>query len=253
VPSSDEHGDPKKPLAHSLLERAWPAAEEHFLAATEPMRVNETTRTPVPVTLKRLASDIQLPPLPDAVRWTAPTEGREEEEQPKFDWAKETVRHVGIVVHRWFQRIAQDEVRGWDAKRVDSLHSRFVRELQRRGVLPSEMNRATGLVTTALKNALSDERGRWLLGPHPIARAEYQIRTRTRSYRIDRYFQDNQGRQWVVDYKTSEHEGSDVETFLDEQRARYAPQLDAYSAAMNGARRGLYFPLMKGWREISGA
>src|SRR5213078_2422802 len=68
----DEHGDLKKPLAHSLLERAWPAAEEHFPAAAELVRIKEATRAPLPVTLKRLASDIQLPPLPDAVHWTAP-------------------------------------------------------------------------------------------------------------------------------------------------------------------------------------
>src|SRR5207249_2501134 len=72
----DDHGDLKKPLAHSLLERAWPAAEEHFPAATEPMRVKESRRVPMPVTLKRLATHIQFPKVPDAVRWTAPPEGR---------------------------------------------------------------------------------------------------------------------------------------------------------------------------------
>src|SRR3989442_5850454 len=73
---SDEHGDPKEPLAHSLLERAWPAAEGHFPAATEPTRVSGARRAPMPVTLKRLPSDLQLPKGPDAVRWAAPPEGR---------------------------------------------------------------------------------------------------------------------------------------------------------------------------------
>src|SRR5712691_4691198 len=130
----DEHGDLKKPLAHSLLERAWPAAEEHFPAATEPTRVNEARRAPMPVTLKRLATDILLPKLPDAVRWTAPTEGRVAEEEIEFSWAGETARHIGTVAHRWLQRIAEDELRGWDAKRVHGLRSRFIKELERRGV-----------------------------------------------------------------------------------------------------------------------
>jgi hypothetical protein len=30
---------------------------------------------------------------------------------------------------------------------------------------------------------------------------------------------------------------------------RYAAQLDGYAEAMGGARRGLYFPLLKNWRE----
>jgi ATP-dependent exoDNAse (exonuclease V) beta subunit len=52
----------------------------------------------------------------------------------------------------------------------------------------------------------------------------------------------------VVDYKTGEHRG-DLERYLDEQRQRYAAQLDGYAAALGGARRGLYFPLLRGWRE----
>src|SRR2546425_6410388 len=105
---SDEHGDLKKPLAHSLLERAWPAAGEHFPAATEPTRVNEARRAPMPVTLKRLASDMELPPLPDAVRWTAPAEGRVAEDESEFTWAGETARRVGTVVHRWLHHLAED-------------------------------------------------------------------------------------------------------------------------------------------------
>ena len=98
---------------------------------------------------------------------------------------------------------------------------------------------------------LADERGRWLLGPHPEARSEYRLRTRERSFRIDRYFVDTNGVKWVVDYKTSEHEGGGLEGFLDQQRERYASQLDGYAQALGGARRGLYFPLQRGWREWS--
>ena len=104
------------------------------------------------------------------------------------------------------------------------------------------MDRAAGIVVTALKNALAEERGRWLLGPHPVVRSEYRLRNRERSFRIDRYFEDADGRKWVVDYKTSEHEGAGVEVFLDLQQARYAPQLDAYAEAVGAVRRGLYFP-----------
>ena len=41
------------------------------------------------------------------------------------------MRLAGIVVHAWMQRIAEDELRGWDEKRVEALRSRFVSELQR--------------------------------------------------------------------------------------------------------------------------
>ena len=140
-------------------------------------------------------------------------------------------------------------MRGWDATRVDRLKPRFVRELDRLGVPPAGMERATGIVVTALKNALADERGRWLLGPHPVARNEHRLRSPGRSFRIDRYVEDARGTKWVVDYKTSEHKGGGVDAFLDAERERYRAQLDAYSEAVGGARRGLYFPLLRGWRE----
>ncbi len=159
------------------------------------------------------------------------------------------MRHAGTVVHAWLQRIAEGALRGWDAKRVDGLRGRFVTDLQRRGVPPAEMDRAVGIVVTALKNALAEERGRWLLGPHPVVRSEYRLRNRERSFRIDRYFEEADGKKWVVDYKTSEHEGAAVEVFLDLQQERYSPQLDAYAEAVGATRRGLYFPLQKGWRS----
>src|SRR5437879_4097962 len=145
----DDHGDLKKPLAHSLLERAWPAAEEHFPAATEPTRVSEARRAPIPVTLKRLATDIQLPPSPDPVRWTAPAEGRVAEDEIEFSWAGETARHIGTVAHRWLQRMAEDEIQGWDAKRVDSLRPQLSKELGRRGVAPAEVKASAELGASA--------------------------------------------------------------------------------------------------------
>ncbi len=246
--SVDEDGVLKLPPRRSLLGLAWEALGDRLRLPTavaaepqqkESLSVNE---------LRRLPADFRLPAAPQAVAWQAPDEGREEE-APPFDWAKETVRHAGSVVHAWLQRIAEDGLRGWDAQRVDTLREHFVRDLERRGVAPTELERAAGIVASALRNALADERGRWLLGPHPVAHNEYRLCSRQRSFRIDRYLEDADGTKWVVDYKTSEHAGGGIEAFLDEQRERYAAQLDGYAEAVGGASRGLYFPLHKGWRS----
>jgi hypothetical protein len=69
------------------------------------------------------------------------------------------------------------------------------------------------------------------------------------SYVIDRLFRDAAGDRWIVDFKTSRHEGGGLEQFLDGQRVRYEPQLNAYAAAFARSRLGLYFPLLRGWRE----
>jgi hypothetical protein len=67
---------------------------------------------------------------------------------------------------------------------------------------------------------------------------------------VDRVFQDASGERWIVDYKTSSHEGADPEAFLDRERERYAAQLARYSRAAGGGHRlGLYFPLLQGWRD----
>jgi ATP-dependent exoDNAse (exonuclease V) beta subunit len=237
------------PPKRSLLASAWPVAHSIYEGHTPPEADTSTPNpAPTPFLYKRLVPDWSPPAPPPAVAWTPPPEGREEEKIP-FDWARETVRHAGTVVHAWLQRIAEDKLKGWDEKRVDSLRSRFEADLKRRGIATTELDRALGIVTTAVKNVLADDRGRWLLGPHPFASNEHRLRVSGRSLRIDRYFRTSDGAKWVVDYKTSEHKGGGLETFLDEQRTRYEQQVNEYADAVDGAGRGLYFPLLRGWRE----
>jgi hypothetical protein len=48
------------------------------------------------------------------------------------------------------------------------------------------------------------------------------------------------------------HEGGDAEAFLDSEQERYRGQLETYAEALDpGARLGLYFPLVPGWRQWS--
>ena len=158
---------------------------------------------------------------------------------------------MGTVVHAWLHRIADDELKGWDAARVARARAAVRGQLSARGVSGAELEAATERVLEALRNSIADQKGRWVLGPHPEANSEYRIRTRDRSYVIDRVFNDAQGTRWIVDYKTSTHTGADVEGFLDRERERYAAQLQRYASALDrGARCGLYFPMLAGWREI---
>jgi ATP-dependent exoDNAse (exonuclease V) beta subunit len=243
----NEAGGPKSPSKRSLLHKAWFEAEHQFPATVADASVAAAEPVAPPQFLHRLPAQYSVPPPPSAAAWEAPPEGRDVAGQIEFSWAGETARHVGTVVHRWLQQIAEDELKGWDAKRVDALRPHFERDLHRRGV--QEPGPAAELVVSSLTNSISDERGRWILGPHAEAKSEYRIRTRERTLVIDRVFTDAEGTRWVVDFKTSSHEGGNVEAFLDEQRKRYAAQLDAYAVALGGARRGLYFPLLSGWRD----
>jgi ATP-dependent helicase/nuclease subunit A len=247
-----EPGELKSPGKRSLLGRIWWQAQEHFGPAPADAG-KDSPPAQLPDLLRRFPADFALPALSDSTLWKSAEAGREEM-QIEFSWAGETARHVGTVVHRWLQRIAEDELRGWDASRIDSLRENFSRELARRGVRAADSKSAADLVCAALKSTLADERGRWILGPHPEARTEYRMRVRSpdgaRSYAMDRVFRDR-GELWIVDYKTSRHEGAGLDAFLDRELERYAPQLASYGAALPGSRQGLYFALLRGWREPS--
>jgi ATP-dependent exoDNAse (exonuclease V) beta subunit len=246
----------REPASRSLLGKAWPLAREAFeravpllepepLADASPAR-DELRRLEAPV----FTVDIPLP----AVR--VPPAPAEEGARPEFSWAGETARHAGILVHRWLQRIGIEGVESWDAARIVALSPLVAEELKRRGVPPGERDEAARRVLEALQGALADPRGRWVLGRHPESRFEYRLRVASpdgvRLVVIDRVFTDAQGERWIVDYKTSFHEGADREGFLDREMERYRAQLTGYAAALGGApaRLGLYFPLMRAWRAL---
>jgi hypothetical protein len=135
------------------------------------------------------------------------------------------------------------------------MHKAFRDELAMRGIPEADLDDAAARVAEALARTLDDERGRWLLGPQAQARNEYRVTAlmggERRSLVIDRTFVDAQGRRRIVDYKTSGHEGADVENFLDSEELRYRAQLERYALALGGepSDLGLYFPLLSGWRE----
>ena len=254
---------PKSPGAGSLLAKLWPAVEAEFVEAarSSPLLDEEGSARSagggeaVNQDLRRLPSDWVLPDAPPGAAWPAPREEAGDRDDIEFSWVGETARHVGAVVHRWLQRIAEDELRGWDRKRVETMRDSLRQELAARGVEEAELEAAIARVVTALGNTLEDPRGRWLLGPQRESHNEYRLTARIEEERrtliIDRTFADSNGRRWIVDYKTSGHEGADVEAFLEREKERYRAQLERYAAALavDPTSLGLYFPLLAGWRE----
>jgi ATP-dependent exoDNAse (exonuclease V) beta subunit len=162
-------------------------------------------------------------------------------------------------VHRWLQVIAEQRVAAFDEARLRALAPRFQRELERLGTAPAEIERATERVVTALCRAIGDDRGRWILSDeHSQASCEFALVVaegrRFRHLVIDRTFITAEGTRWVIDYKTSTHEGGDLEGFLASESARHAAQLDGYRAALAAlgpepVRAALYYPLLAVFRE----
>ena len=251
----DDHGAPKEPASGSLLRKLWPVVCDEFAGLGAPRDAASLPSVP-PASqglLRRLDVAAFAFEVPPAAPWSAPE--APEIERLEFSWVGDTARRIGSVVHRRLQRIAEDEGRGWGRERIERERPALKRELGARGVAATDLEGAVERAATALAQALEDERGRWLLGPRAAARNEYRITALIDGVRarlvIDRLFEDEEGHAWIVDYKTSSHEGADPERFLDEEQLRYREQLERYARAVErpGARRGLYFPLLKGWRE----
>ena len=179
-------------------------------------------------------------------------------QQPvEFDWATETARHVGTVVHRELQRIARDGAAGGVSVAVT--RRRYVDELAELGVPAERRQAAVERVASAVSRTLEDERGRWLLDArHSSSANELALTGRIDgtivSVVIDRTFVDETGVRWIVDYKSSSHEGADLDGFLASEQERYRPQLERYASLMRHVgpepiRLGLYFPLLSAWRS----
>lgn len=254
---NEKEGHWKTPSKDSLLHALWDAVGEVFLAMPNPEAgsedAGEARRHPM---LRRVEAGWETPSPEQALRWRE--EGIEEEaERHTYDWVSETSRHVGVAVHAWMMKIASDGVERWDERRVASCEAAIRVQLETLGVPPDELAAAAERTRRALAGALADERGRWVLTRHAEDRRELGVTAveggTVRSYRVDCTFVDSQGRRWVIDFKTSSHEGAGVEAFLDEEQRRHRSQLERYARFMADGEEpvclGLYFPLLGAWRE----
>lgn len=256
VPTMDDDVSP--PRENSLLQRLWPAVEANCRQAlAERMNRNRDTfaTTVYDQSLRRLPSDWVLPVAPTSIGWQ-PDELSAVKPAIEFSWAGETARRIGIIVHRWLQRIADDSLRGWDSQRVHSIAPHIERELAGAGLSGEELKAARLRVEQALVVSLADARARWLLGPQADARTELRLTVLTsgqiKHIALDRTFVDADGARWIIDYKSGIHQGTDVAAFLDREQLRYQQQLESYADAFDGSSKlGLYFPLIPGWREWS--
>jgi ATP-dependent helicase/nuclease subunit A len=252
------------PASTVALGMLWPVVEPDFqarLATAETIRGETPLDIPRDPLLRRLPLDWSIPPL-TMPRIESSSRPRATADPPvQFDWASETARHVGTVVHRELLRIARGGAVHSAGIPASATMRRYDDELAEFGVPADRRTDAVQRVATAVQRTLEDPRGRWLLDQdHSSAYGELaltgQVNGDVVSVVIDRTFVDEQGTRWIVDYKTSSHEGAGLEEFLDREQQRYSQQLERYAALVRHLgpepiRLGLYFPLLSAWRDWS--
>ncbi len=210
--------------------------------------------------IARLGPFWNLPVAPSSVNWKVAQRSQSISGEIEFSWASDWARHAGNIVHHWLQRIAEDGLKNWSAGRIVHMHDQFKQNLIDEGMFGDvkEMKYTIERITQALVNTISDERGRWILRTRELASNELRISGlldgEIVNFVIDRTFCDSDDVRWIIDYKTSSHEGGGIEDFLDREVARYRDQLNHYAELMRHydsrkIKLGIFFPLMNGWRE----
>ena len=258
----NKKGELPAPDPRTLLALLWPLLETEFRTKAVESAAAVEGRPPVAAeNLRRLHAAWQAPPLPEPAAWQAGALPPlpDELSAVEFDWASETTRHVGTVVHRALRQIGREGLAQWAPERLDTLLAGFKLALARQGVPPDKLADAAQRVREAVARTLQDRRGAWLFDPaHTQAKSEYPLsfddHGQLVTVIIDRTFVDAQGVRWIVDFKTGPHSGGGLDEFLDREQERYRGQLEKYAAVLRKLdsrpiRLGLYFPLLGGWRE----
>lgn len=273
---ADPSGPPGacKPVSASLLKLLWPLVSERFDHAVRgegqvPSDSHARNGDEAPHVgrdgavasgFRRLALDWYPPPPPEPVPGVARSPGAiSGDEDPAFDWAGPGARHIGIVVHALLCRLAQSAPSRWPQGELEALRPSVAARLRARGFPADSLAVGIDTVLKAVRAALDDPIGRWILSAHEHAASELALRGLLGRERvgvvIDRTFVDERGRRWIIDFKTSVHEGGDREAFLDREQQRYSAQLGRYAQLMarydpgRPIELGLYFPLLNGWRQ----
>jgi ATP-dependent exoDNAse (exonuclease V) beta subunit len=164
------------------------------------------------------------------------------------------------VVHRWLQLIAEEGAERFPPGCLAAARGAIRQALQELGTAEEALDRASERVVRALEGVLANERGRWILSRgHLQAASELALTVAGAGglcrLVVDRTFVAADGVRWVIDYKTSTHEGGALEAFLASESERYGAQLRSYAEALAAldarpVRTALYFPLLGILREV---
>lgn len=274
APKDGEEPCMKLPRTGTFLAHLWGAVENEFASAFEKLPRDEE----VEVGEDRIAAGRELSIRRIAKTWTAPalppdvvfagsrsSAAAPSSHEPgktnvlQLMQANTSTRLAGTVVHQYLCRIAHEGLARWSKDRISKSRPAFERILEELGLSDAKAREdAAKRVEQALLFSVTDETGRWILSEeHEHARSEFRLSgfldERLVNGILDRTFVDKDGVRWVVDFKTSWHEGSDTEQFLQRKVEEYRSQLDQYAsllATLDGTapehvRRMLYFPLME--------
>jgi len=221
--------------SRSLLSLLWPQLEAEFLAQPlPPPAAEEAEATPALLPLLRLPASWRPSP-PTCAPFVLPVPMAAEVGAEDADHRESAA--AGSATHRLLQSIAQEGLAHWDEARLAALTPFVQRLVERQGVRGEAAKRAAARAIQAVKRCLNHGEGRWILGPHPVAKNEWALTSleagQASLHIVDRYFETEDGRRWLVDYKTDSPPeactGAALDAFVAERLEFHRPQLERYA------------------------
>lgn len=256
--SHNSKGEQVKPRSGTLLSTVWQQLQEQF--QIEPQEVEKQTAE-LQQTLRRLPDDYRYQSEP-SIDWQGQKNISLQDEETRsadsieYEWATELAQAVGLVLHDWLQ-FHSHELSNF--KIDDAQKQRWRAEFKTMNVPDNRINLAVQRICLAIDNMQQDEKAQWIFKNHQHQQNEYALSTFengiVKTWRIDRTFVDENNTRWIIDYKSTYHRDGDVQQFIDKQIAdRHKAQLDNYGKLFSEIddreiRLGVYFPLLKEWRE----
>lgn len=267
VRQRDEGLELRSPHRTSFLGFLWPVLENDILERFDAWKEHAADTMPVlqadekKTMLRRLREDWCMPLPPESPADMAEQERQRRTQVPRDEpyWkGGEEARVTGTVVHRILERIGEERPSWWSRRNMEE-KTRLLNTLFRQEGWPDMHDRRIAQAREAIDRMIADPKGKWILHSHDSAEQELviagRINERTERVILDRTFVDEEGVRWIIDYKTSEHEGGARERFLEAQASLHRDRLHRYARFMTALdprpiRLALYFPLLREFVEI---
>lgn len=243
----------------SLLHLLWPAVEPDFTRSFAKHTVIAPAQGKsiwVDPLLRRFVSSWQLPEVALLPGSQDVGDVQDDTGEVEFYWVGTEARIAGTLVHRWLQLMANGRANPMKLEPSDfrPVTERWLREM---GVANDMSVLIVERVEAAVSGMLDDERGRWILDGdgHAELGLSGEYEGEISSVVLDRVRIDDDGTHWIIDYKTSSHEGGNLQGFLQSEAERYRPQLARYASiygawAKQDVKCALYFPLLRSFVEV---
>tara|TARA_R110002096_G_scaffold124002_1_gene268074 strand:- start:5295 stop:8681 length:3387 start_codon:yes stop_codon:yes gene_type:complete len=243
----------------SLLHLLWPAVKSEFDQALanyrEPAAASIEAEWMTPE-LRRFRSRWTVPEIPQLPGIPTQAEAATPVDEVEFYWVGSDARIAGTLVHRWLQLIADGFARNAEPN-LSELRQITERWLREHGIDGSAAEPIVERVVVAVRRTVENDKGAWILRGegHTELGLSGLYRDELVSVVLDRVRVDEDGTHWIIDYKTSSHEGGNLPAFVQAEVERYTPQLERYASIYANwsaatTKCALYFPLLSKFVEV---